>query len=64
VKHGAKLSDDGRTITQAMVRDIVNEKKKVLKGARMEEASAIFDRMMTDQEFAEFLTLVAYEYID
>ncbi len=64
VKHGAKISDDGRPITQAMVRDIVNEKKKVLKGARMEEASAIFDRMMTDQEYAEFLTLVAYDYID
>ena len=64
VKHGAKLSDDGRPVTQAMVRDIVNEKKKVLKGARMEEASAIFDRMMTEQEFAEFLTLVAYDYID
>jgi len=64
VKHGAKISDDGRPITQVMVRDIVNEKKKQLKGPRMEEASAIFDRMMTDQEFAEFLTLVAYDYID
>jgi len=64
VKHGARISDDGRPITQVMVRDIVNEKKKQLKGPRMEEASAIFDRMMTDQEFAEFLTLVAYDYID
>jgi len=64
VRHGAKISDDGRPITQVMVRDIVNEKKKQLKGPRMEEASAIFDRMMTDQEFAEFLTLVAYDYID
>jgi len=64
VKHGAKISDDGRPITQAMVRDIVDQKKKQLKGPRMEEASAIFDRMMTDQQFAEFLTLVAYDYID
>ncbi len=64
VKHGARISDDGRPITQAMVRDMVNEKKKQLKGPRMEEASAIFDRMMTEPEFAEFLTLVAYDYID
>ena len=28
------------------------------------EAAAIFDRMMTDADFAEFLTLVAYDYID
>ena len=30
----------------------------------MDEAAAIFERMMTDQDFAEFLTLVAYDYID
>jgi hypothetical protein len=30
----------------------------------MAEASEIFDRMMTSSEFAEFLTLVAYDYID
>jgi malate synthase len=64
VRHGAKLSDDGRPITQAMVRGFISDQKKRLKGARMEEAGAIFDRMMTDQDFAEFLTLVAYDYID
>lgn len=63
VRHGAKLSD-GRPVTQAMVREFTGEQKKRLKGARMEEASAIFNRMMTDQDFAEFLTLVAYDYID
>jgi hypothetical protein len=33
-------------------------------GARREEAAAIFDRLMTDAHFTEFLTLVAYDYID
>jgi malate synthase len=64
VRHGARLSDDGRTITQKLVRDLIAEQKKKTKGARVEEASAIFDRMMTEVDFAEFLTLVAYDYID
>jgi len=33
-------------------------------GGRMAEAAEIYDRMMTSSEFAEFLTLGAYEYID
>ena len=64
VKHGARLSDDGRPVTREMVRGFIGEQKKRLKGARMDEAAAIFERMMTDQDFAEFLTLVAYDYID
>ena len=64
VKHGAKLSDDGRPVTREMIRGFIGEQKKRLKGARMDDAAAIFERMMTDQDFAEFLTLVAYDYID
>jgi malate synthase len=64
VKHGARLSDDGRPVTREMVRGFIGEQKKRLKGARMDDAAAIFERMMTDQDFAEFLTLVAYDYID
>ena len=64
VKHGARLSDDGRVITRQMVRDTIAAQKGKLKGARMEEAADIFDRMMTDGDFADFLTLVAYDYID
>jgi malate synthase len=64
VKHGAKLSDDGRPVTREMVRGFIGEQKKRLKGVRMDDAAAIFERMMTDQDFAEFLTLVAYDYID
>ncbi len=64
VRHGARLSDDGRPVTQAMVRGFIGEQQKRLQGPRMKEAGAIFDRMMTDADFAEFLTLVAYDYID
>ncbi len=64
VKHGARLSDGGRTITQEMVRSLIEEQKKKTKGARVEEASAIFDRMMTEADLTDFLTLVAYDYID
>jgi hypothetical protein len=30
----------------------------------MTEAAEIFEHMMTSPDFAEFLTLVAYDYID
>ncbi len=64
VRHGARLSDDGRPITQEMVRACIAGQKKKLTGARAEDAGAIFDRMMTSADFPEFLTLVAYDYID
>ncbi len=64
VKHGAKLSDDGRMITRQMVRDTIAAQKGKLKGARMDEAADIFEHMMTEGDFADFLTLVAYDYID
>jgi malate synthase len=63
VRHGALLSD-GRKITPEMVRSVIADQKAKLQGARMKEAAEIFDKMMTSQDFAEFLTLVAYDYID
>ena len=63
VKHGARLSD-GRPVTQQMVRQTIAEQKNKLNGGRMTEAAEIFERMMTSADFAEFLTLVAYDYID
>ena len=63
VKHGARLSD-GRAVTQEMVRQVIAEKKNTLKGGRMAEAAEIYERMITSTDFAEFLTLVAYDCID
>ena len=63
LKHDARLSD-GRPVTQDMVRNIIAEQKTKLKGGRISEAADIFQRMMTSNDFAEFLTLEAYDYID
>jgi malate synthase len=63
VRHRAKLSD-GRPVTQEMVRDVITAKKSQLTGERMAEAAEIYERMMTSADFSEFLTLVAYDYID
>ena len=63
VRHGARLSD-GRPVTQEMVRHVIAEQKNKLKSGRIAEAAEIYDRMMTSPDFAEFLTLVAYDYID
>ena len=62
LRHGAKL-DDGRPVTREMVRAIIAEQKPKLKGAHVDEAAEIFDRMMTSSEFEEFLTLAAYDHI-
>jgi len=64
VRHGAKLSDDGRTITLDLVRACIAEQKKRLPGARAEKAAEIFERLIVSPDFPEFLTLVAYESID
>ena len=58
VRHGARLSD-GRVVTEQLVRQIMAElfPTKSL-------ATELFERLMTDREFAEFLTLVAYEHLD
>ena len=63
VKHGARLSD-GRAVTKDMVRGVIAEQKSKLTGGRTSEAARIFEQMMTSTDFAEFLTLVAYDYID
>jgi malate synthase len=63
LRHGARLSD-GRPVTQEMVRQVIAEQKSKLKSGRIAEAAEIYDRMITSPDFAEFLTLVAYDYID
>ena len=63
VRHGARLSDR-RPVNREMVQRVIAEKKEKLKGGRIAEAAEIFEQMMTSPHFAEFLTLVAYDYID
>jgi hypothetical protein len=47
-----------------VVRSVIAEQSSKLKGSRAAEAADIFDHMMTSPIFAEFLTLVAYDYIE
>ncbi len=67
VKHGAKL-DDGRPVTPELVRRLTDEVLAKLKakspGGRFTDAGRLFEQMMTSAEFPEFLTLVAYDYLD
>jgi malate synthase len=70
--HGAHLND-GRAIDAALVRATIPrqlEKIRTLIGparfdaGKFELASGLFERMMTSEDFPDFLTLVAYEYLD
>ncbi|MFY9559811.1 MAG: malate synthase A [Terriglobales bacterium] len=75
LRHGATLSEGapslsrsvrqgGGRVTQELVRSVIADQKSRLPGTRMAEAAQIYEQMMTDPDFAEFLTLVAYDYID
>jgi malate synthase len=57
VKHGARMKD-GRRVTAELVKQTIAAQPG---GAT---AKKLFEQMMTSPECAEFLTLVAYDYID
>ena len=67
VKHGAKLSD-GRPVTADLVKrtiaDVAESLRGSIGGEQLARAARIYEQMMTSGDFPEFLTLVAYEYID
>jgi malate synthase len=63
LRHGATLSD-GWPITRGLVRSIIAEQAKDLPESRAADAARIFEEMTVNRDFAEFLTVVAYDYID
>jgi len=67
IRHGAKF-DDGRTVTPEIVRAATAQQLAKLKSqsgpGRFDDAAKIFEQMTTSAEFPEFLTLLAYPYID
>ena len=72
VKHGAALSD-GRRVTPQLVREAMAEEIEKLRQqlgaerfdfAGFRRAAQIFEHMMTSPDLPEFLTLVAYDYLD
>src|SRR5215510_6717565 len=72
VRHEARMND-GRAVTSQMVREIINEeleKIRTLLGSsrfdsgKFDLAARLVEQITTGPEFPEFMTLVAYEYID
>jgi malate synthase len=62
VRHQAKINR--QPITRDLVRQVIADQQSKLSGARKADAAEIFERLITPPAFAEFLTLVAYDYIE
>ena len=65
IRHGARLKD-GRTATPDLYEQLRDEELAALGGAgesRYGEAREILDGLILTDDFAEFLTLPAYEYL-
>ena len=73
IHNGVEL-DDGRPVTPELVRAIEDEELAKIREqvgeefyrtkGRAEESRAIFEQVALGDDFVEFLTLVAYDYID
>ena len=73
VHHKAELSKPGETpgsgggdgirVTPDTIRRVIQEKKGEL-GPRAAEAAEIYGRMIANPDFTDFLTLVAYDYLE
>jgi len=66
IQSGAKLKD-GRPITKALYETIKAEEYAKMGGdgsGRLKEAAEILDSLIKSDEFTEFLTLIAYQYLD
>lgn len=69
IQRKAQLTD-GRTITADLFLQMLDEELSAIKASygatphRLDEAAEILKRVVLSQEFIDFVTLVAYEYID
>jgi malate synthase len=73
IRHPDGKLGDGRKVTKKLFREVLTEELAKIKQAigvdrfvkgKFEMARDLFDRMTTDEEFAEFLTLPGYEKLD
>jgi malate synthase len=73
IRHGAEL-DDGRTVTAELVRDTEDEQLERIRAelgddewfereGRPEASRALFEEVALADDFVEFLTLPAYDYL-
>ena len=66
IRHGAKLAD-GRAVTRDLYRQIRDEELHKLGGPgaeRYEESAELLDKLILTDQFIDFLTLIAYDYLD
>ncbi len=67
LRHGAAL-DDGRPVTAALVKDmmdlIVDKLYSIVPECELRAAARLYEEMLDSTEFPEFLTLRAYDYLD
>jgi malate synthase len=67
VHHGVEL-DSGRCVTPELVREELQRTVERLRGrfrdSRLFTACRLFEQMITGDDFPEFLTLPAYDYLD
>jgi malate synthase len=67
IRNGRGVLDNGRKVTKDLFRSILDDEiGKVTQSSRNKFAAAreLFDRITTDDDFAEFLTLPAYDYLE
>ena len=64
MRHESVL-EDGRAVTTELVREEIRRTVEKLRGqvpeAQLTAAAKLYEEMLTDREFPEFLTLRAYE---
>lgn len=66
IRHGSQL-DDGRPVTVALYETIREQELEKLGGRsndRYADAVEILDKLVLSEQFIEFLTLIAYDYLD
>ncbi len=73
IRHPWGILEDERKVTAALFRQLMAEELEKLKTAigkrnyatrRFQQASEILDQVVTSEQFVDFLTLPAYQYLD
>jgi malate synthase len=63
VRHGATMAGGGK-VTADLVAEITTSLSRKMAGPHADLAAKIFQSLMTSEEFPEFMTSIAYEYLD
>ena len=67
IRHPRGVLNDGHKVTKDLFRSVLADelaKVKRFAGDKFDTARELFDKITTDDEFAQFLTLPAYNELD